>query len=476
VRAAELVEAVRRLIPGGELRARRFAEQARVYHDLVALELRRPRLGRLFSYVEHARGRGFRDFAARTDRHPASRLLDEQRTRLGSLTHQLEELELSEPDADGRRQLTALRRQIATLEREMLAAWRRSSEQERVGPREQFHDDIDSVRGALRRDEALVSYFVTGECVLAMVLSRDEQSYVELPVTASELRAALGRVEFQLESAVVAASRPRTNLAFLRRAADSALLDLYRQIVAPVELHLPATGRLTFVPHAFLHSVPFECLHDGDRYVDERWAVSRLPLADLAGHRRRRLDGRTLLCGTVKAGPASVRAELRAVAAALPDCRSVVVEDPTTAELIGHLPAARLLHLVTHGVHRADNPLLSRLTTADGALFLIDILQQRLSAELVVLSACGTGRVFSGEGEDLHGVALAFLSAGAHTLVASLWRVDDRATLALMQAFYRHYTARRGVSAAEALRRAGQEVRAERDHPFFWGGFCVYGT
>ena len=61
-----------------------------------------------------------------------------------------------------------------------------------------------------------------------------------------------------------------------------------------------------------------------------------------------------------------------------------IVEDPTTAGLLERLTAARLVHVVSHGAHRTDNPLLSRLTTDDGAVFLADVLGRRLDAELVV--------------------------------------------------------------------------------------------
>jgi CHAT domain-containing protein len=474
-RAARLLEAARRLIPGTEYRARAFAAQVRVYHDLVALELERPRLPALLGYTERARGRGFRDLIARPTGTGAV-VDDERRLRLGTLTRRLEAAELDDEAGQGSVDVEALRRQVIDLERELVTAWRRSGEREDRAPEESLDVDLDRILAALHPEEALITYFVTGERIVAAVLGAGRRGLVVLPSTSTEVRKRLEQVRFQLDSALMMTRRAGANLAFLRRSADAALTDLYGALLAPVEDLLPPRGRLTVVPHAFLHGVPFEALHDGTGYIDTRWVVARSPLVDQVGRRASvpQATRPVLVAGTVRTGPAAVRDELRAVAACYAPGECEIVEDPTTAGLLERLTAARLVHVVSHGAHRTDNPLLSRLTTDDGAVFLADVLGRRLDAELVVLSACGTGQVFSGEGEDLHGLALAFLAAGARRLVASLWRIDDPATVALMAAFHRRIAAG-GTDVATALAAAARDVRGRWDHPFFWGGFCLYG-
>jgi CHAT domain-containing protein len=154
----------------------------------------------------------------------------------------------------------------------------------------------------------------------------------------------------------------------------------------------------------------------------------------------------------------------------------LVLRDPTAPELLREMARHDVVHLATHGSFRSDNPAFSRLSAKEGAVFLADILDTPLSAELVSLSACGTGQVFSGRGDDLIGVAHAFLAAGARQLLASLWRVHDRATNELMSAFYQSYAGEAWGDPAAALRTAARAVRDRRDHPFYWGGFCVYGA
>ena len=95
-----------------------------------------------------------------------------------------------------------------------------------------------------------------------------------------------------------------------------------------------------------------------------------------------------------------------------------------------------VLHLATHGDFRADNPLFSGLVFADGMLTTLDAFGLRLRASLVTLSACQTGRNVLSGGDELLGLMRALLSAGASSLLLSLWRVADDSTLSWMQAFY----------------------------------------
>lgn len=150
--------------------------------------------------------------------------------------------------------------------------------------------------------------------------------------------------------------------------------------------------------------------------------------------------------------------------------------DPTRAALLAVLPRCRHLHLSTHGRFRADNPHFSRLATDDGAVFLSDIAGQDLAAELIVLSACESGEVLGERGDELAGVAHGLIAAGARHLVASRWRVHDAATREFMDAFYRCYLADTKRDPLRAVSAAAQAVRAQRPHPFYWGGFSIYGA
>jgi CHAT domain-containing protein len=112
----------------------------------------------------------------------------------------------------------------------------------------------------------------------------------------------------------------------------------------------------------------------------------------------------------------------------------------------------------------------------DGFLRLQDIYNMRLSADLVVLSACRTALGRQIEGEGLVGLTRGFMYAGVPRVVASLWQVDDSATAELMREFYRGIF-KEGLRPAAALRAAQRKIAAEPRWaaPFFWAGFTLEG-
>jgi CHAT domain-containing protein len=112
----------------------------------------------------------------------------------------------------------------------------------------------------------------------------------------------------------------------------------------------------------------------------------------------------------------------------------------------------------------------------NGFLPAYEVYNLRLNADLVVLSACQTALGEDIRGEGLVGLTRAFMYAGTPRVVASLWRVPDSATAALMERFYRALLAG-NRRPAEALRLAQESVRAERrwSAPYYWAGFTLVG-
>ena len=93
--------------------------------------------------------------------------------------------------------------------------------------------------------------------------------------------------------------------------------------------------------------------------------------------------------------------------------------------------------------------------------------------ELVVLSACDTGRGDVELGQGVYGLRRAFVVAGAETVVMSLWKVNDDTTRVLMESYYRHLRAGEGRSAA--LRNAMLTLRKAHAHPYYWAPFISLG-
>lgn len=145
----------------------------------------------------------------------------------------------------------------------------------------------------------------------------------------------------------------------------------------------------------------------------------------------------------------------------------------------------RVLHFATHGLLNNTSPELSGLvlslvdeegTPQDGFLRLHEIYNLELEADLVVLSACQTALGKDIKGEGLIGLTRGFMYAGADGVVASLWKVEDRATAELMKRFYRAMLKDK-QSPAASLRTAQIEMWRERQwqNPYYWAAFTLQG-
>jgi CHAT domain-containing protein len=156
-------------------------------------------------------------------------------------------------------------------------------------------------------------------------------------------------------------------------------------------------------------------------------------------------------------------------------------ERATTDQVLPRLQEARIVHLATHARFDEDDPLESGFVLRDpqtgGPVTVTseDIINLRIEADLVVLSACDTGLLSQDAAGDIGGLAAAFLQAGAKAVVASLWSVEDEATEQLVRHFYNGLQG--GETIASALARASANIRMQDPwrHPFYWAPFIAVG-
>ncbi len=275
---------------------------------------------------------------------------------------------------------------------------------------------------------------------------------------------------------------------------------LYRTLVAPAKSLLAKNGKVFIVPDGSLNSLNFETLivdqpkpHFWIEDADVANASSLRVLAASFNRRNARFNQnqrRLLLIGNSVA-PSSEYPELpqageqmASVARHFPGREEQIYQRDQatpTAYLDSHPEKFSHIHFVAHGTASRLSPLDSAIVlskdtvgTDSFKLYARDIVQHPLHADLVTISACyGAGsRSYSGEG--LVGLAWAFLRAGAHNVIASLWEVTDASTEQLMDRFYDELN--QGASPDAALRSAKLSLLhgSGFHNPFYWAPFQLY--
>ena len=182
------------------------------------------------------------------------------------------------------------------------------------------------------------------------------------------------------------------------------------------------------------------------------------------------------------------RREARAIARAVSPDQSLTALDFKASRQTATSPELskyRIIHFATHGVLDLDHPELSGIVLSmvdekgqpqDGYLRLHEIYNLNLPAELVVLSACQTGIGKQIKGEGLIALTRGFMYAGAKSVVASFWKVDDAATSELMAEFYKQMFTNK-LKPAAALRAAQMRMSQQKrwQSPYYWAGFFLQG-
>lgn len=181
--------------------------------------------------------------------------------------------------------------------------------------------------------------------------------------------------------------------------------------------------------------------------------------------------------------------EARAIAALVPEQERKLAlgfDASLSTAKSAELQQYRVIHFATHGLIYGPHPQLYGVALSlvdkqgnqqDGFLRLNEVYNLKLGADMVVLSACQTALGKQIKGEGLVGLARGFMHAGARRVVASLWKVDDRASAELMKYFYEEMFGQQKLRPAAALQAAIERMRKQRrfSSPYFWAAFVLQG-
>jgi CHAT domain-containing protein len=364
---------------------------------------------------------------------------------------------------------------------------------------------LKTVQAVLNKDEALLEYVLDEPNAYCVAITTESARIVALSAGSKRIKSLTESYLVDLKS---------------MRSGEQPGAELYTTLLGPIE-EMSRKSRLIISPDGILHLLPFESLRDADgRFVVVTKVVSYTPSASVLRSLRtaaKQPAARPLLAvGAVdykfmrlvpqKVRPNSVAAAIvRGMAelsgSQLEDLPASRDEVLSIGEIAGHdaelllgqratesafkaltLSDFRVIHLAVHAAADPQYPDRSALvlgtdtkTVDDGLLQVREIMHLPLKADLVTLSACETG-VGTPAGEaGVVSLEQAFLIAGARSVVASLWNVEDHSTTALMKAFYGHLA--QHEDKAEALAHAKRDIleRYGEIAPYYWAGFVMVG-
>ena len=379
----------------------------------------------------------------------------------------------------------------------------RTEQRQRLAP-EQLNALRDNL-GRLQNAVLLYPLVLDDRLELLLVTPDAPPIHRPVPVTRHELNKTVS--EFRL--ALTDRSRDPKPLA----------RKLYSWLIEPLqdELTEAQAGTLIYAPDRVLRYIPLSALHDGEHWLVEKYRVNQITAASLTDLNIRPAGELRVLAGAFSTGDYEfdvgdqrlhfsglpfARIEVDGIAKTVPGVNRLFDTAFTRAAIDREKNRYTVIHLATHAAFLTGEPRKSFVLLGDGErISLRDIQNWSLTnVDLVVLSACETGlggRL--GNGEEILGFGYVMQSAGARASIASLWSIDDGGTQLLMNAFYellqeKHLSKaqalqqaqlklirggslmqgdERGVSIAD---KAGNEVRADLDHPYYWAPFILIGN
>lgn len=473
-KALDVIEGMRAELKVDQLKDGFIADKAVVYEDLVTLLADMGEVSEAFRTAERSRARNLIDLLGNKRRAPQRKEDQALYERITAVRAQLHEQESLQAHAQGQNEREVYAKGVKRLQdeyRDVLLELQANrpdiASLVSVNPL-----TLPEVQKLLEPGVALLTYYVTANEILCWSV---DQGRAELTRTRLG-RDALGQM-------VLTYRRMLQNL----EPVEAHSKELYTLLLAPVLPKLTGVKALGIIPHDALHTLAFATLADGEASLLDRWPLFQLPSASVFRFTLERRKGtrntRVLAVGNPDLHDQSLdlpfaEREVGSLAWNYPDMTALTREKATKSWISEHIAEFGIIHLATHGEFDPVNPLFSALKLVsdkkdkDGDLEAAEIFDLKINADLIVLSACQTGLGKVTSGDEVQGMNQAFLYAGTHALVSSLWRVSDISTAMLMKQFYREYQTR---PKAESLRRAMLHVKNRFPHPGYWGAFTLTG-
>jgi CHAT domain-containing protein/tetratricopeptide (TPR) repeat protein len=524
-KAINTIDFMRSRLALDDLKAGFIRDKMKAYESLVNLlfirkgkELTLKYDPEIFEVIEKAKARAFLEELEKTDWRTSKSNVSPLRNEGEDLSRNISLTisELTSPHLEeGQRQKLLNRLEIEEDEYANLLNRIKTEEADSTGiASPQVVSAAEMKEKYLDEKSALLEFFLGENKSFGILISRDNFVLKELPprtIIEDSLRAYLKLLS----------TPPKAGFQGI-----PAARRIYRDLIFPFESAISdGIDHLIIIPDGILHYLPFETLvrdnlitHEA-RYLLELYDISYAPsgssLAYLMDKGQRGQYRKTLLAvGDPVYFPAhntilhsrrryenvlrdiyldegfelpalpQSKKEIERIAHCFPGGKvDVLLEHQANEEGIKNrsLEEYRIIHFACHGFLDEKIPMRSALVLTldddpeeDGFLQAREIANLKLNADLVVLSACQTGKGRLENAEGVFGLPRTFFYAGARSTISSLWKINDKATSEIMPEFYRHLAA--GDTKVHSLRLAKLTMLKSRfSHPFYWAAFVLNG-
>lgn len=351
-------------------------------------------------------------------------------------------------------------------ERKIRAAYQREeiTENQRVLPAD--------VQKGLRPGEQLVNFIRMDNQIGAFVATDSTMRFVPCSLSRDQFRQTLHRLHYVLERDVYG----RGQAAKSGEIVTHYLSRLYQSLIQPLELS-QEQNELIFLVDGEFAQIPFHALIDGrGEYLKNQFLVRVIvnpqDVSDRRGHGQI-ASRKNAVFAVTDVGLPMIEREKEILSGLFP--RAAIFSDAgaTCTELKYALgDADGFIHIASHASRASENPLFSRILMHDGPFYPFDLFASGIKAELVSLSGCQTAApgIYYGNAFSL---AKAFYQAGARYVLASLWSVSDKISMAFMAQFYTNLKSVNDVSIA--FNRALTQTEGIDKNPALWSPFILIG-
>ena len=343
---------------------------------------------------------------------------------------------------------------------------------------------------SLSKHQLLISYFYGNKAIYAIALNRGKKEMFRIPIDA-DLEANIKKVYQML-------SDPKSDVIAL----GNATYSIYELLLKPI-LNSGDQKKLIIIPDGLLNYLPFSALNTspgGIRYLAENHAIGYVNSATLLSELEERQPKEHTILAFAPSfdGTVSVSNPDRGKLLPLPNNKKEVEQiltsfhgrayidgEASLRNFKSQLASFGMVHLATHAIFDDTAPEYSYLAfaqngnAAEDLLYVADLYNLQLDADLVTLSACESGIGDLKRGEGFLSLARGFFYSGAASIASTLWKINDASTTTLMTSFYKNLS--KGEAKDVALQNAQIEfLDNNRDnalsHPYYWSAFVISGN